>query len=451
MQGQKVSRRSMWIVARSQAYLLAAVSLLALGLFVLWLSDENINWGRELGAALFATGLIATVWQVAVDRWQLEAQKQAVRAALSETKPTLGLTELRIGDIEKTELQTMLSGAKELMAVCLFDTRWRDVWRTSLQDFVRAGGRVRFCSPDPEDRLLMLSLAARHSEAASDAARLTQSPEMDLPKFDRDVREVLAVFQSLALEYPKRVKVRTTPAPGPSYTGYLMRRKFGGGWGMARAYMHRMGEGDALVEHSFMQGGQLFAHHERDFNRLWERSNAYPRPDGYTSESTVRIGVIGPGDASADLYEAAHAVGAMLADAPDVILITGGLGGVMEAAAAGAEERRADSRRVGYLPGSSARSANPHLSAAIATGLGEHRDMVLVDRCDAVIAIGCNEGTLIEAAYARKRHTPVYSFAFPDIMMPDGELLTRQRDRLETTVTSALLDARERRARRQTP
>lgn len=98
----------------------------------------------------------------------------------------------------------------------------------------------------------------------------------------------------------------------------------------------------------------------------------------------------------------------MLAEAGAVVLC-GGLGGVMEAAAEGASG--AGGTVVGILPGADRAAGNPHLTIGIATGLGEARNAVLTTAADAVIAIGRGWGTLSEVALARRRGRPVVALA----------------------------------------
>jgi uncharacterized protein (TIGR00725 family) len=109
------------------------------------------------------------------------------------------------------------------------------------------------------------------------------------------------------------------------------------------------------------------------------------------------IAVAGPGRASAEEAEPARQVGVLLARRGAVV-VCGGLGGVMEACAQGA--RAAGGTVVGLLPGHDRDAENPHLSIAVATGLGELRNGVLVNTCDALIAVGGGWGTLSEIALA---------------------------------------------------
>jgi uncharacterized protein (TIGR00725 family) len=116
------------------------------------------------------------------------------------------------------------------------------------------------------------------------------------------------------------------------------------------------------------------------------------------------IGVVGPGDASSQEQWLAEEVGAGLAELGAVV-VTGGLGGVMEAACRGARSRRG--RTLGILPGDDRDAANGWVEIAVATGLGELRNGILVRACDALVAIGGGYGTLSEIGFALKLGRPV--------------------------------------------
>jgi uncharacterized protein (TIGR00725 family) len=111
------------------------------------------------------------------------------------------------------------------------------------------------------------------------------------------------------------------------------------------------------------------------------------------------VAIAGPGDAREAELAIAEEVGAGLAAAGAVVL-TGGLGGVMEAACRGARSRLGPT--VGLLPGLDRSEANGWVSVAIPTGLGELRNGLLVRACDALVAIGGGPGTLSEIALALK-------------------------------------------------
>ena len=112
------------------------------------------------------------------------------------------------------------------------------------------------------------------------------------------------------------------------------------------------------------------------------------------------VAVVGAGDAAAaDVVADAEAVGAELARR-GAVLVCGGLGGVMEAACRGA--RAEGGVTLGILPGAERSAANPWVSVAVATGLGELRNGLVVRCADAVIAIAGGYGTLSEIALALK-------------------------------------------------
>ena len=119
---------------------------------------------------------------------------------------------------------------------------------------------------------------------------------------------------------------------------------------------------------------------------------------------TPYIAVVGAGEASpADLVRAEE-VGAGLADLGAVV-VTGGLGGVMEAACRGARSRRG--RTLGILPGDDRDAANGWVEVAVATGMGELRNGLVVRASDALVAVGGGHGTLSEVALALKLGRPV--------------------------------------------
>lgn len=117
------------------------------------------------------------------------------------------------------------------------------------------------------------------------------------------------------------------------------------------------------------------------------------------------VAVIGPGDAATESEcTVAREVGRLLAEA-DCVVVNGGLGGVMAAAAAGTAS--AGGTSIGLLPGPDRAAAAPDLTISIPTGLGELRNALVVRSADAVIAIGGSWGTLSEVALAIRIGKPV--------------------------------------------
>ncbi len=110
------------------------------------------------------------------------------------------------------------------------------------------------------------------------------------------------------------------------------------------------------------------------------------------------IAVLGPGECvDRAVLDAAAAVGAGLARRGAVV-VCGGRGGAMEAVCRGAVE--AGGTTLGILPGDDRSSANAWVSVAVATGMGELRNGLVVRAADAVIAVAGAYGTLSEIALA---------------------------------------------------
>jgi uncharacterized protein (TIGR00725 family) len=120
-----------------------------------------------------------------------------------------------------------------------------------------------------------------------------------------------------------------------------------------------------------------------------------------------QVAVIGPGDVDDDtLLADAEAVGAGLARTGAVV-VTGGLGGVMAAAARGA--KAAGGHVIGMLPGVDPAAANEWVEVAVPTGLGQGRNLLVVRGARVVVAVGGSWGTLAEIALARRLAIPVVS------------------------------------------
>jgi uncharacterized protein (TIGR00725 family) len=119
---------------------------------------------------------------------------------------------------------------------------------------------------------------------------------------------------------------------------------------------------------------------------------------------TVYLAVCGPDPARPEVATLAEEVGRLVARA-GAVLVSGGLGGTMEAASRGAAAE--GGLVVGILPGTDRTGSNPHLSVSIPTGMGEMRNALVVRAADAVIAVAGEFGTLSEIAFALKTGVPV--------------------------------------------
>ena len=106
--------------------------------------------------------------------------------------------------------------------------------------------------------------------------------------------------------------------------------------------------------------------------------------------------VIGGNSVDQHLFDFAYRIGKLIAE-HNCILVCGGLGGVMEAAAKGAFE--SDGITVGILPGFEKKEANPYISIPIVTGISTARNVIIARTCDFAIAIDGKYGTLSEIAY----------------------------------------------------
>ncbi|MBF0559999.1 MAG: TIGR00725 family protein [Nitrospirae bacterium] len=111
------------------------------------------------------------------------------------------------------------------------------------------------------------------------------------------------------------------------------------------------------------------------------------------------IAVIGAGDAEGELLSTAEEVGRLIAQ-NGAVMVCGGLGGVMEAAARGAKSL--GGLTLGILPGLDKNDANPYIDVPVTTGMGDMRNAVIVRTADVLIAVGGAYGTLSEIALALK-------------------------------------------------
>jgi uncharacterized protein (TIGR00725 family) len=124
----------------------------------------------------------------------------------------------------------------------------------------------------------------------------------------------------------------------------------------------------------------------------------------------AQVVVIGASDDTAHLEEA-RSIGALVAGR-NCTLLTGGRGGIMEAASRGAAENGGEV--IGIIPGDSFSGANRYCTTVIATGIGYARNSINILSGDIIIAIGGKSGTLTELAYAWQFNKPVICCMFAD-------------------------------------
>lgn len=124
------------------------------------------------------------------------------------------------------------------------------------------------------------------------------------------------------------------------------------------------------------------------------------------------VAVVGGSAVDEDTYRLAREVGRLLAEAGAVV-VNGGYSGVMEASSLGASER--GGTVIGILQGTDNREGNPHLTHAVATGMGRGRNTIIAITCDAMIAIDGGFGTLSEVAQALNHGRPVVALGSWDV------------------------------------
>jgi uncharacterized protein (TIGR00725 family) len=103
-------------------------------------------------------------------------------------------------------------------------------------------------------------------------------------------------------------------------------------------------------------------------------------------------------------YEIAYKVGKEVASR-GAVLITGGLGGVMEAASKGARDR--SGLVVGIIPQDEKHYANTYCDVVVPTGMGHTRNFITAYSADAVIVVGGGVGTAIEVRVAYLKAKPI--------------------------------------------
>jgi len=125
------------------------------------------------------------------------------------------------------------------------------------------------------------------------------------------------------------------------------------------------------------------------------------------------VSVVGTGkDLSAPIASLSEVLGGALVKAGYGV-VTGGMGGVMEAVSRGAVMGRGKSRHppiVGILPAYDETGGNAYLDVAIPTGLGHARNVLVAAAGDALVCVGGATGALSEVALARKLGRPVFTF-----------------------------------------
>ncbi len=129
------------------------------------------------------------------------------------------------------------------------------------------------------------------------------------------------------------------------------------------------------------------------------------------------VAIIGPGDGSLQECEAAYAIAACLVKA-GMTIVCGGRGGVMQAASQGATQ--AGGIAIGLLPEEDCRGANPYLTVAIPTGMGEMRNALIARSAVCLVAVGGGMGTVSEMAMGLKWGKSVFTL-HAEVQLPGAK------------------------------
>jgi uncharacterized protein (TIGR00725 family) len=116
------------------------------------------------------------------------------------------------------------------------------------------------------------------------------------------------------------------------------------------------------------------------------------------------IGIIGGGNADAATSKIAYETGSLIAER-GAQLVTGGLGGVMEAASKGAYEKKGTV--IAIIPSNNKIDSNPFATVIIPSGMGIARNVLVVQTADVLIAFPGEYGTLSEIGLALNIGKPV--------------------------------------------
>ena len=129
-------------------------------------------------------------------------------------------------------------------------------------------------------------------------------------------------------------------------------------------------------------------------------------------DNTKTIAIIGARECDSDVSQIAEQMGGLLAKSGYTI-ICGGLGGVMEAACKGAKSNNGTT--IGILPGNNPDDANPFVDIAVATGMGDSRNLIIIRSARVVVSISGGFGTLSELAFALQLEKPVIGLGSWDV------------------------------------
>ncbi len=121
-----------------------------------------------------------------------------------------------------------------------------------------------------------------------------------------------------------------------------------------------------------------------------------------------QIAIMGSSEADDAMLRLAEQAGRVVAHV-GAALVTGGRGGIMEAASRGCAN--AGGTVIAVVPGTDMNSANPYSHYVIPTGLGWARNVITGIGGDVIIIIGGASGTLSEIAFAWMYDRPIVALS----------------------------------------
>jgi uncharacterized protein (TIGR00725 family) len=130
------------------------------------------------------------------------------------------------------------------------------------------------------------------------------------------------------------------------------------------------------------------------------------RESGYPLKAP--IGIIGPNEATTEQVTVAAKAGAIVGRM-GLAVLCGGRQGVMEGASRGAAS--VGGLTIGLLPYGDPSQANPFVTVAIASGIGEARNAIIAQAGSCLIAVGDSHGTLSEVALGLRLGKRVFGLA----------------------------------------
>jgi uncharacterized protein (TIGR00725 family) len=113
--------------------------------------------------------------------------------------------------------------------------------------------------------------------------------------------------------------------------------------------------------------------------------------------NVLQISIVGSSAPDPETEALAESIGEIVAS-KGAVLICGGLGGVMEAAARGAKRR--EGTTVGILPDYEKGTANDYIDIVVPSGLGHGRNLLVAASGDLVVALPGSHGTRSEICFA---------------------------------------------------